>query len=127
MYTISKEFHFSSSHQLTHLPVEHPCSRVHGHNYIVIVELSSEKLNEDQFVVDYRELNPIKVWIDTVLDHMHLNDVLDFQPTAENIAKWIFNLWKHDYPLSAITVQETPKTMARYSPLNDEYPDTIGH
>ncbi|HUM68046.1 MAG TPA: 6-carboxytetrahydropterin synthase, partial [Chloroflexota bacterium] len=35
MYTISKQFHFSASHQLNGLPLEHQCARLHGHNYEV--------------------------------------------------------------------------------------------
>ena len=42
MYRISKEFHFSASHQLIGLPEDHQCARLHGHNYIVVVELTAE-------------------------------------------------------------------------------------
>ena len=115
MYRISKEFHFSASHVLHGLAPNHPCSRVHGHNYIVIVELSSEKVNEVGMIVDYRELEPIKTFIDTMLDHRHLNDVLGFNPTAENMAEYLFNLFERDFPqISAISVKETDKTIARY-------------
>ena len=51
MYIITKEFAFSASHQLTHLVDGHPCARVHGHNYIIVVELSAEELNEQGFVL----------------------------------------------------------------------------
>lgn len=33
MTDIAKGFHFSASHQLYRLPEEHPCARMHGHNY----------------------------------------------------------------------------------------------
>ncbi|HBU96439.1 6-pyruvoyl trahydropterin synthase family protein, partial [Thalassospira lucentensis] len=39
MFTITKQFAFSASHQLAGLDADHPCSRLHGHNYIVEVEL----------------------------------------------------------------------------------------
>lgn len=118
MYTIKKEFTFCASHNLECLAPEHPCSRVHGHNYVVIVELKSETLNEAGFVTDYRQLDDIKDWIDDVLDHRHLNEVFpSMNPTAENIAYYLFNVFKEAYPqLSSITVQETPKTSARYEP-----------
>ena len=45
MYRITKEFHFSASHQLAHLPHDHQCARMHGHNYIVEVELAAFDLN----------------------------------------------------------------------------------
>ena len=76
MYTISKEFHFSAAHVLDHLPDGHPCARLHGHNYIVVVELEGTDLNDDDFIVDYGELSVLKDWIDEHLDHKNLNDVL---------------------------------------------------
>lgn len=116
MYTIKKEFHFSSSHQLDGLPETHPCSRVHGHNYVVIAELRSPQLNHIGFVRDYRALTPIKVFLDNEWDHRHLNDVMPgINPTAENMAKVLFNTFKEIIPeLYAIEVMETPKTKARY-------------
>ena len=48
MNTISKEFHFSASHQLFGLKEGHPCGRLHGHNYIVKIFLSGEP-NKDGF------------------------------------------------------------------------------
>lgn len=117
MYTIRKEFHFSASHELEGLSINHPCSRVHGHNYVVTVELKSSKVNEVGFVKDYRALDPIKQFIDDALDHKHLNDFLPFNPTAENIAKHLYDLFKGNNPeLSAVEVSETPKTFCRYEP-----------
>ena len=127
MYKISKEFSFCASHKLEGLPEQHPCSRVHGHNYIVIVELEAQFLSELGFVVDYRNLTPIKEFIDIYLDHQHLNDALACNPTAENIAKFLFNTFRKTFPqMVSVTVQETPKTAATYSPMFDENPDKIG-
>jgi len=121
MYTITKEFSFCASHQLTQLPTNHPCRRAHGHNYIIVIELQSATLGEEGFVVDYRKLNLIKDFIDEHLDHRHLNDVMTEPTTAENIAKYIFELFNKTYPqLSAVTVKETLKTAARYEPIYDE-------
>ena len=115
MFTITKEFHFSASHQLDKLPDDHQCARLHGHNYIVQVSLRSHQLNEYGFVVDYGELKPLKQYIDSTLDHRHLNDVLDFHTSAENLAKhlyhWCKEQWSETY---AVRVSETPKTWAEY-------------
>jgi len=124
MFTITKEFEFSASHQLNELEEGHPCSRVHGHNYKVKVELKSNELNHKGMVQDYRELKPIKDWINSNLDHQHLNDIIPGpgNPTAENIAKWIYYRWNSrkcgpQFPLlSAVEVSETDKTNARYEP-----------
>jgi 6-pyruvoyltetrahydropterin/6-carboxytetrahydropterin synthase len=117
MYKITKEFAFCASHQLDCLPETHPCSRVHGHNYVIRVELKSETLNDVGFVVDYRALDDIKQFIDDTLDHRHLNDALPFNPTAENMAKELYEYFHYSHPeVSAVEVSETPKTNARYEP-----------
>lgn len=115
MFVITKEFHFSASHVLTGLRDGHPCGRMHGHNYIVKVELSSVSLNKDSFVQDYNDLSPIKDYIDSQLDHSHLNDIIPGQPSAENIAKHLYWKFKYHFPfLRAVEVSETPKTNCRY-------------
>ncbi|MFW6272200.1 MAG: 6-carboxytetrahydropterin synthase QueD [bacterium] len=115
MYTIKKEFHFSAGHYLECLPDTHPCARQHGHNYIVVVELKSTKLNEAGFVRDYNDLKFVKDFLDDIVDHYNLNDIVDFNPTAENLAKWMYDTFKISLPeLSAVEVSETPKTWARY-------------
>lgn len=115
MYKISKQFTFSASHILERLPQEHPCARMHGHNYVVTVHLKSQELNETGFVKDYRELSYIKEYLDNNFDHRHLNDILEFNPTAEHIAKYLYDIFKPELPeLYAIEVSETPKTTAIY-------------
>ncbi len=115
MFKISKKFTFSASHQLEGLPENHPCSRLHGHNYSVIVTLADKKLNKVGFVKDYRELESIKEYFDRVADHKHLNDVFDFNPTAELLAAYFYSRFKLNHPqLFSVTVKETDKTSATY-------------
>ena len=115
MYTITKEFHFSASHQLDGLPDDHQCARMHGHNYIVEVILQADKLNDVGFVVDYGDLKPLKHYLDDCFDHRHLNDVLPFQTSAENIAKYLYDWCKAQWQETvAVRVSETPKTWAEY-------------
>lgn len=120
MLTISKEFSFSASHILDKLPESHPCGRMHGHNYVIAVELAAapEQLNDAGFVRDFRELSAIKAWIDEEVDHRHLNDVLGgLNPSAEQIARWMFEHWKETFPeMTAVRVSETPRTWAEYRP-----------
>lgn len=116
MFQISKHFTFSASHQLTGLPDDHQCSRLHGHNYIVEVVLESPTLNSIGFVQDYGALAPIKTYIDDKLDHRHLNDLFDVT-TAEALAEHFYKRFKHQFPLLvAVRVSETPKTWAEYRP-----------
>ncbi len=118
MFTITKEYHFSASHQLHGLAADHPCARLHGHNYIVAVELQAEELNAQGFVRDYRELDALKKYIDEDIDHRHLNDVLgEGCVTAEQIARHFYDWCKSRWPeVSAVRVSETPKTWAEYRP-----------
>jgi 6-pyruvoyltetrahydropterin/6-carboxytetrahydropterin synthase len=114
MHTISKEFHFSASHQLNGLKTGHPCGRLHGHNYTVRIFLRGE-LDKDGFVQDYNDLKPISEWIDNTLDHKHLNDVFDFQTSVENMSKYVYDYFKPQFPLLyAVEMSETPKTLCRY-------------
>ncbi|MFB7231613.1 6-pyruvoyl tetrahydropterin synthase family protein [Streptomyces fimicarius] len=117
MLTITKQFHFSASHCLDVLPSWHKCARMHGHNYVVVMELSAHphELTEAGFVRDYGDLDAFKTWVDDTLDHRHLNDSMAISPSAENMALWIFSEWTDRYPeLTAVWVSETPKTWAVY-------------
>lgn len=122
MYTISKQFTFSASHQLLNLPETHQCHRLHGHNYVVEVELQTDKLDHHGFVVDYGDLDPLKQFIDEKLDHRHLNDVMGHDDTtAENLAKFIFDWSIDQWPeVSAVRISETPKTWAEYRPASKQ-------
>lgn len=116
MFVISKRFAFSASHQLHGLPEGHPCGRLHGHNYEVEVELAAPTLSAVGFVRDYGELAALRRFIDSTLDHRHLNDVLP-QPTAEHLARYLYVWCAERWPeVSAVRVSETPKTWAEYRP-----------
>lgn len=121
MFTITKQFSFSASHQLLNLPETHQCHRLHGHNYIVEVELQGETLNQYGFIRDYNELGPLKSYIDDELDHRHLNDVFGHDDiTAEFLAKTLYDWAKQKWPeVSALRVSETPKTWAEYRPTKE--------
>lgn len=128
-YTISKDFEFSASHRLHLLPPEHKCSRQHGHNYVVRVEVSAERLDGNNMVIDFGDLGFVGRFLDEELDHRDLNEVytvpqedeLDENPTAEFLAESIWNItWEElrgstDLEFSlAVGVSETPKTWAWY-------------
>jgi 6-pyruvoyltetrahydropterin/6-carboxytetrahydropterin synthase len=118
VFKITKEFNFSASHQLLGLPPDHPCARLHGHNYVVELELSSTALNRYGFVRDYGELDAFKKYIDEEIDHRHLNEVFgtDFV-TAEFLAQTFFAWCRSRWPeITAVRVSETARTWAEYRP-----------
>ncbi len=85
MYELRKTVEISAAHSLQ-LPYESKCTRLHGHNWIITVCLRGEQLNESGMLMDFSE---IKRRVKEPLDHRNLNEVLPFNPTAENIAKWV--------------------------------------
>lgn len=119
MYTITKEFAFEASHELRDMPDGHQCKRNHGHSYRVVVVLQSDILNEYGFVIDFGDLQPLKQYIDSNLDHRFLNDVLEMRnPTAEKIAEVIFDVCTEWWAglVCEVRVSETVKTWAIYRP-----------
>ncbi len=113
---LSQQFVFDASHQLTHLPKDHPCHNLHGHTYAVVVEVAGEVDNDSGFLIDYREIyRVVKPLIDQ-LDHRHLNDVAGLEkPTTEIIAKWLWDRIAPALPvLSKISISETPFTRCEY-------------
>ena len=75
----------SAAHSLR-LSYPSKCENLHGHNWIITVWCRSHVLNEDGMVVDFSH---IKQLVTDKLDHRNLNEVLPFNPTAENIAHWV--------------------------------------
>ena len=75
----------SASHSLK-LSFRSICENLNGNNWIITVYCRSEVLNEDGMVVDFTH---IKETVMGRLDHRNLNEVVSFNPTAENIARWV--------------------------------------
>lgn len=85
MYYVSKKLEIAGCHHLN-LDYDSKCKNLHGHNWWITIFCKAEKLNHNGMVADFAI---IKKTINDKLDHANLNEVFDFNPTAENIAKWI--------------------------------------
>lgn len=114
MYYVSKRMEISACHQLS-LSYESKCSNMHGHNWIVTIYCQAKELNSNGMVCDFTR---IKQMIHGYLDHGNLNELLPFNPTAENIAKWITEQIPQCYKAC---VQESVNNVAVY--VNDEKTD----
>jgi 6-pyruvoyltetrahydropterin/6-carboxytetrahydropterin synthase len=97
-----------SAAHLLKLNYESKCQNLHGHNWIITVFCKAEKLNENGMVCDFTH---IKKMIVDALDHKSLNNILPFNPTAENMARWIVEQVPNAYKA---TVQESEGNEAGY-------------
>ncbi len=101
MYFIKKTFEISASHQLK-LSYDSKCTQLHGHNWIVTIYCKARELNADGMVVDFTHLKQL---IRDRLDHANLNEILPFNPTAENIARWICDQIPQAYRVDVVESQ----------------------
>jgi 6-pyruvoyltetrahydropterin/6-carboxytetrahydropterin synthase len=125
VYRISKTFSFDAAHRLDGLPMGHKCGRLHGHTYEVELFLESPKLDSVGFVRDYGELSQFKEWLMNTFDHHMINEVVP-QPTAENMAQFIYNRAVALYhEVVAVRVSETGNTTALFAPHSLPPIDTI--
>ena len=97
----------AASHRLE-LSYPSKCSQLHGHNWIITVHCKAASLNADGMVVDFTSIKQI---IKSKLDHTSLNEVLPFNPTAENIARWVCDQIPECY---RVDVQESEGNTASY-------------
>ena len=133
MYTVRTEECFDSAHFLA--GYDGKCKNIHGHRWRVVLEVSKENLDDGGMVIDFTDLkHELKNFADT-LDHAFIIEKgslryethkalleddfkiveVDFRPTAENFAKYIFDEFKNKgYDVWAVEVYETPKNCARY-------------
>jgi 6-pyruvoyltetrahydropterin/6-carboxytetrahydropterin synthase len=107
MYYVQKTLEISSAHMLM-LDHNSKCENLHGHNWIITVFCQSETLDENGMVVDFSRIKEI---VKGKLDHKFLNDVVDFNPTAENMARWICEQVPHCYK---VQVQESEGNTVEY-------------
>ncbi|MEO0368049.1 MAG: 6-carboxytetrahydropterin synthase QueD [Pseudomonadota bacterium] len=132
MFEIVKSISFCYGHRL--LNHQGQCQHLHGHNAKAEIMIASEQLNELGMVMDFADIKAvIKSWIDNNLDHTMLlcrddpmvpvfeanNErfyLMDDNPTAENIAKLIYQqAQRNNLPVVSVTLWETDTSFARYS------------
>ena len=107
MFIVKKRMEIAGAHRLN-LDYESKCANLHGHNWIVTVWCKSQTLDDNGMVMDFTH---IKREIQDKLDHKFLNDVVPFNPTAENISKWVCDQIPNCYRVS---VQESEGNVATY-------------
>jgi 6-pyruvoyltetrahydropterin/6-carboxytetrahydropterin synthase len=131
MFRVTKELYFCYGHRL--LDYGGKCRHLHGHNGRAVVTVEAAGLDRLGMVVDFSDLKRVLGgWIDATLDHkmlLHKDDpvipelkrlgepfvVLDVNPTAENIARLIYNTARREgFPVVEVTLWETETSFATY-------------
>lgn len=132
MYSVTKRIDFCYGHRL--LDHDGVCRHLHGHNAIAEIELRAAALDHRDMVCDFGDIKRVvKGWIDRELDHRMLlrrDDplvtplqqcgepvfLLDSNPTAERIARLIFDFaGAQGFPVAKVRVWETPTSFAEYA------------
>lgn len=131
MHRVTKELHFCYGHRLLHY--DGKCRHLHGHNGVAVIVLESPTLDHLGMVRDFSEIKRVmQAWLDAALDHkmiLHRDDpilptlreqgepffVMDVNPTAENIAKLIFDeARRHGFPVAEVSLWETANSYATF-------------
>lgn len=131
MYRVTREIRFCYGHRL--LNYEGKCRHLHGHNGRAVITLEGPELDPRGMLVDFVEIKQrIQRWIDENLDHNMLlcrEDpllpmlrergervfVMDVNPTAENIARLIFDEARQaGLPVVEVVLWETDHCYSSY-------------
>ena len=123
MYTIQVNAGFSAAHHL--VAYKGKCENQHGHNWRVQASVQGKELNSEGMLIDFGELKTLLRAICAELDHTDINTHPHFSkhnPTAENIAYWIYTrlaetLKAENFQgtVQRVTVEETEGSVASYS------------
>jgi len=132
MYRGTREINFCYGHRL--LNYEGKCRHLHGHNGKAVIVLQSPELDALGMLVDFTEIKrKVQVWIDETLDHTMIIcredpllpllqergervHVLDVNPTAENIARLIYErAAETGLPVVEVILWETESCYASYA------------
>ncbi len=132
MFRVTRHIDFCYGHRL--LNYDGKCKYLHGHNGRAVIVIEADKLDTRGMVLDFSDIKRVvSTWIDQQLDHrmlLHRDDpavealralgepiqLLDCNPTAENIARLIheFTL-SQGFPIIETSLWETPNCYATYA------------
>ncbi len=113
MYILRVKHHFDAAHYLK--GYEGDCANLHGHTWQVELELTYDKLDDLGMAVDFKSVK--KVLKELLPDHKCLNDIYTFNPTAENLARYLYEELKPTYSwhLVKLRIWESPDCSIEYN------------
>ncbi len=115
MYILKVEAGFEAAHRLP--DYNGPCRRIHGHSYVVQATWKYDRPLTAGIAIDLVNLKKMLRSVLRRFDHNSLNSEMSNVPTAENLAKVIFDLLRgEDYGelLDQVAVEETRGTCVIY-------------
>jgi len=119
MFTISVQTNFWTSHRLT--LQDGTKEPLHSHNFSIIADVGSEKLNNLGVVMDFHRLKLMLDNIAAEFDNVTLDDIEYFRrtnSTAENLAKYVYEKLQPQLPagvkLQAVRVAEEQGCAVKY-------------
>lgn len=126
---IGKKFEFHACHKLAHPERSKEvneetygaCYGMHGHTWKFLVEIEGS-VNEFGWIMNFSELKKlVNKKVLSKLDHHDgdIGEVIGMIPTAENLAKWIWNQLEKDIEwtgqkLRKVKIYETDTSYAKY-------------
>lgn len=113
---LAREFTFEAAHRLPHVPEGHKCARLHGHSFKVELICEGNVDPQSGWLMDFADLKKAFEPLHEQLDHQYLNEIDGLEnPTAENLARWIWVRAKKKLPLlTQVNVAETCHSRCEY-------------
>lgn len=113
---LSREFTFEAAHRLPNVPEGHKCARLHGHSFKIELICEGAIDPATGWLFDFANFKAAFEPLHDQLDHRYLNDIEGLEnPTAENLARWIWARAKSSLPLLVqVNVAETCHSRCEY-------------
>ena len=117
---IWRRYRFEAAHQLPNVAAGHPCGRMHGHGFEVILHANQNLIHEQagqDMGIDFAQIDQYWQSLHEQLDYTCLNDISGLEnPTSEVLAHWIWQQLKPEFKqLSWVTVYETHTSGCHYN------------
>ena len=109
-WTLKVRDRFQAAHFLREY--QGKCERVHGHTFYVEVHVRVTQLDKTGIGIDFTDIK--QALTEILPDHTMLNEVYDFNPSAENLARRFFSDLKQRFPVQSVTVWESEDASATY-------------
>ena len=110
-----QQFSFEAAHRLPNVGPDHPCGRMHGHGFKIILH-AEQSLGDADMAVNLDELAALWARVAPDLEYTCLNDITGLKnPTSEHLCAWLWQRLKpHLNTLSYVSVYETSTAGCHY-------------